>query len=102
MKKLLNNTKVLIGLMWFTIVYTVTLFAVATLELSCNVQIQPEFYRNGKPCYTQSRCVKSHMITKWEYHYGYNFSTSKWEYHFGTNESRICDSSVTDTIEINN
>ncbi len=60
----------------------------------------PEFYINGKPYYTCSRCVKSHTIRECGYHYGYNPFRGKFEYHFGNYSKTICDESKVDTIEI--
>lgn len=72
----------------------------AILLSSCDFKHEPEFYINGKPCYTRNRCVKSHVESKLEYHYGYNFLTSKFEWHIGNNDVTICDEYQTDTIEI--
>lgn len=48
-----------------------------------------------------SRCVKSHIKSVYEYHYGYSFMKGKWCWHWGMNNKTICDSTVYDTVQIN-
>jgi len=61
---------------------------------------KPEFYIDGKPFYTESRCIEHQVETKYEYHYGYNMLRGKHEWHFGPNTKTKCVQSVIDTIEI--
>lgn len=66
--------------------------------LSCIPERKPEFYKDGKGYYTRVRCVKSHNEIKYGYHYGYHMG--KFQNHYGSYNVTVCDSSVTDTIEI--
>jgi hypothetical protein len=59
---------------------------------------KPEFYFNGKPCYTQSRCIESKTYTKWDLHYGYWMG--KWKYHYGPHSVTECVKMKIDTIII--
>jgi hypothetical protein len=60
----------------------------------------PDFVKDGKSYWINTRCVKSHSESKFGPHYGYNVMKGKYEWHNGTYTHTICDSSVTDTIEI--
>ena len=60
---------------------------------------EPEFYINGIPYYTRSRCIESTHETVWEYHYGFSFM-GKYEYHYGPHTVTKCIQSTIDTIEI--
>ncbi len=61
---------------------------------------EPEFYINGKPFYTRSRCVESKTETNLEYHYGYNMFRGRYEYHYGPHMKTECVRSIIDTVEI--
>lgn len=61
---------------------------------------KPEFTINGKEYYTLTKCLKSHVESKYGYHYGYNFMSGKFERHLGHYTETICDQTKTDTIEI--
>ena len=61
---------------------------------------EPEFYKNGKGYYTQTRCVKYTTEKRWEYHYGYSFMRGKFCWHYGPHNKTICTESIIDTIEI--
>ena len=56
---------------------------------------------NGKEYEIRSYCVKSHSVSEYCYHYGYNFMSSKYEWHWGMDTKTICDSTSQDTVEIN-
>lgn len=77
-----------------------TLIFIILILTSCNLKIKPEFYIDGKPYYTSSRCVESKTTSNWEYHYGYNMMRGKFEFHYGPNTKTECLKSVIDTIEI--
>jgi hypothetical protein len=61
---------------------------------------EPDFYIDGKPYYTRTYCVKSHTVSDFGYHYGYNPFRGKYEYHVGQYTKTICDEYKTDTIAI--
>ncbi len=60
---------------------------------------QPEFYVDGKPCYTRKNCVKSHSELRWVYQPVMN-TNGQMEGHYVWQNETICDSSIIDTIEI--
>ena len=68
---------------------------------SCGPQKPDLVDKNGKEFSILTRCVKSHTITEWKYHYGFNPMSGKFEMHWGWDDTTICDESVMDTIEIN-
>ena len=76
------------------------LLAILCCVLFFGCKPEPEFYINGKPFYTRSRCVESKTETNWEYHYGYNMFRGKWEYYYGPHTKTECVQSVIDTVEI--
>jgi len=71
-------------------------FAVVLLLFSCDRE--PEFYVDGKPCYTRTVCVESESETVFEYHYGWHMGTYKW--HWGNNTTTTCIETRIDTVEI--
>lgn len=60
----------------------------------------PDFVKNGKGYWINTHCVKSHTESEYGPHYGYNFMNGKYEWHTSSYTETICDSTVTDTIEI--
>lgn len=66
--------------------------------ISCKPE--PEFYINGKPYYTSSRCTKIITENKFGPHYGYNALSGKFEIHTGSYTETTCIESTIDTIEI--
>lgn len=73
----------------------------ALLMLS-SCQRKPDLIINGQGYYINTRCVKSHTEHKFGPHYGYNFMSGKYEWHNGSYTERVCDSTATDTIKIEN
>jgi len=67
----------------------------------CNVPTKPDLVINGKEYVLRDKCVKSHEETKFCYHYGWNGWRGKFEFHWGNQTKTICDSTSTDTIEVN-
>lgn len=62
---------------------------------------KPDFVNGGKEYLVYTYCAKSHTITDYGYHYGYNMLSGKYEWHWGTETETICDSTARDTVEIN-
>lgn len=69
--------------------------------LSCGPWKPDYVDETGREYSIGRRCVKSHIETKYEYHWGYNSWKGKYEWHWGNNSKNVCDSSVLDTTEIN-
>lgn len=67
----------------------------------CDIPIKPDYVKNGKEYIITKPCVKSHVESKYEYHYGYNMMEGKFNWHWGLNNNTICDSTVVDTFEVN-
>jgi hypothetical protein len=61
---------------------------------------KPEFYIDGKPYYTKTRCIERVSETNYEYHYGYDFLTSSYGWHWGDNTTTTCVKTKIDTIAI--
>lgn len=61
---------------------------------------KPEFYSDGKPCYTRVRCVESHVEDRVDYHWGYSPVELKYCWHVGWHRVNVCDRQVVDTLEI--
>lgn len=62
---------------------------------------KPEFYINGKPYYTNTYCIKSHVETKTGFHVGVGgIPMEGTPMVYGEYEETICDEIRTDTIEI--
>lgn len=76
----------------------ILLFLVIT---GCDVPVKPDYVRDGKEYIFTNPCVKSHVESKYEYHYGYNMMEGKFNWHWGLNNTTICDSTTIDTVEIN-
>jgi uncharacterized protein YceK len=76
-------------------------FVLILLLVGCDYVVKPDFVKNGKEYVVRTICVQSHTESKYDYHYGYNFSTSKYDWHWGLNSETICDKSVLDTVEVN-
>lgn len=76
------------------------LYSLILVFLFIGCKPKPEFYIDGKPYYTNTHCVKSHIETKYGYHWGYNMFSGKYEWHWGSYTENVCDESRTDTIEI--
>ncbi len=57
-----------------------------------NIEIkrEPEFYLNGKPYYTQVKCVESKSERVYEYHYGYSTVRGRYCWHWGYNTKFKC------------
>lgn len=77
-----------------------SIFSILCCVVLFGCKPEPEFYINGKPFYTRSRCIESKTKTIWKFHHGHNRFSGKWEYHFGPNTKTVCVQSVIDTIEI--
>lgn len=67
----------------------------------CNTPIKPDLVVEGREYILRDKCVKSHQETKFCYHYGWNAWKGKFGFHWGNQTKTICDSTSTDTIEIN-
>lgn len=74
---------------------------VAIALISCGPQKPDYVDANGKEYFILERCVKSHQVTDYGYHYGYNMMEGKYNWHYGMDTKTICDSSRLDTVEIN-
>jgi hypothetical protein len=66
----------------------------------CSCERQPDFVVNGQGYWINSRCVKSHVESKYGPHYGYNVMKGKYEFHTGSYSETVCDSTVIDTVKI--
>lgn len=71
------------------------------LLVGCDIPIKPDYVKDGKEYVITEPCVKSHVESKYEYHYGYNMMEGKFNWHWGLNNTTICDSTALDTLEIN-
>jgi hypothetical protein len=60
---------------------------------------EPEFYINGKPYYTENKCIKDTTYKVYGYHFGYHFGKLKW--HLGFYKKHKCLEETIDTIPIN-
>jgi hypothetical protein len=67
----------------------------------CNTSRKPDLVIDGREYALNKKCIKSHQETKFCYHYGWNSWRGKFEFHWGNQTKTICDSTSTDTIEIN-
>jgi hypothetical protein len=76
----------------------ILLFFVLT---SCDMVVKPDLVIDGKEYVFRTSCVKSHVESKYEYHYGYNMMSGKFDWHWGLNNNTICDSTAVDTVEVN-
>lgn len=79
----------------------VIVLLLSLLLVGCYVPTKPDLVVNGKEYLLREECVKSHDETKFCYHYGWNAWRGKFEFHWGNQTKSICDSTSTDTIEIN-
>jgi hypothetical protein len=70
------------------------------LIASFGCERKPDFIKDGKGYWVNTKCVKSHVENKFGYHYGYSIRHGEFCWHMGTYDETICDSMVTDTIEI--
>ncbi len=64
---------------------------------------EPEFYINGKPYYTNTYCIKSHIIKKNGFHVGATGGIpidDSQMLRIGEYEEIVCDKYRIDTIEI--
>jgi hypothetical protein len=77
------------------------LLVLILLLVGCDYVVKPDFVKNGREYVVRTICVQSHIESKYEYHYGYNFSNSKFDWHWGLNDVTICDKSALDTVEVN-
>lgn len=68
--------------------------------MSCGPR-KPDYVDNyGNEYIIRKRCDSSHVESKFDYHYGMDFS-GKMRWHLGPTTDRICDRTKIDTIEIN-
>ena len=70
------------------------------LITSFGCERKPDFFIAGKSYWVNARCVKSHVENKFGPHYGYSVMSGKFCWHTGSYDETICDSTATDTIEI--
>lgn len=70
------------------------------LVLLASCKPKPEFFIDGKPYYTRTKCVKWEEEYQYNYHLGFNYFTGKYEYHLGPHFESVCKENRTDTIEI--
>ena len=69
---------------------------------SCNGPYKPDFVdKDGKEYEVRTYCLKSHEVSEYCYHYGYNMMNGKFDWHFGLDTKTVCDSMKMDTVEIN-
>lgn len=66
--------------------------------LSCNTK--PDFVKNGVAYKIEETCVKDHIESRYEYHFGLNYMNGKLEWHLGPNAVVVCDSTRIDTVKI--
>jgi hypothetical protein len=76
-------------------------FVLILLLVGCDYVVKPDFVKDGKEYVFTTPCVKSHVESKYEYHYGYNMMEGKFNWHWGLNNKTICDSIAIDTVEVN-
>ena len=79
---------------------TITLTILLISLMSCGPQ-KPDYVEDGKEYSIYSYCAKSHSKSDYTYHWGYNMMSAKYEWHWGMETTTICDSTATDTVEIN-
>jgi hypothetical protein len=70
------------------------------LLLAVGCERAPDFVKDGKGYWINTYCVKSHTESEYGPHYGYNIMKGRYEWHTSSYTETVCDSSVTDTIEI--
>ena len=66
--------------------------------VSC--QPEPEFYIDGQPYYTRTRCIQSHTEVIFDWRYGYDFFTQTYRYSWGPHPVSVCDCYKKDTLQI--
>ncbi len=79
----------------------IVLILILILISSCDVRVKPDFVKGGKEYVVSENCVKSHNVSEYSYHYGYNMLDGKFNWHWGMDTKTICDSVKLDTIEVN-
>jgi hypothetical protein len=77
------------------------LFVLILILVGCDYVVKPDFIKYGKEYVVRTVCVQSHTESKYEYHYGYNFTNSKFDWPWGMNTETICDKMALDTVEVN-
>jgi len=91
--------KYLIVILGLCIIIPVTV--AVFLLMSYDFKVKPDFTKNGKDYTIQYNCVKSHTENRFGPHYGYSMMYGTFCWHTGSYTVNVCDSSVSDTIEVN-
>jgi hypothetical protein len=79
-----------------------TIIAISFILTSCYglIKVKPDFIKDGKEYIIRERCIQSHEVDRFDYHYGFNIMTGKYEYHLGNHTETVCDEYVLDTFQI--